>query len=85
MQRVVLEQLDDLAQPGEDHGRVLFTERERTQAEPGVGHVGDRRETVPGDVTDRETEATIGKRHRGVPVAADDGWAGRRDVPEWPA
>ena len=61
--------------------RVLLAERQRAQAEAGVGHVGDCRETVPGDVTDRETEATVGLRHRGVPVAADDGRAGGRDVP----
>ena len=56
-------------------------ERERADAEAGVGHVGDRAEPVTGDVTDREPERATGERDDRVPVATDLRRARRRHVP----
>ena len=55
----------------QDGRRVAAFGREPAQGEPAARHVGDRRQTVPDDVPDRDTEPVVTERDRRVPVAAD--------------
>ena len=71
--RAALEDFDDAVEMIEYDIRSRLDQRQGPQTETRRGHVGDRGESVAGNVTDRHAQSPVGKRDHCVPVAADLG------------